>query len=65
MYFDSLHAMLVMEGHGVYVWVCYCVTALVIGVLLVVPVRRRKQLLVQLAAEQRRAQRAAPTPEEG
>ena len=56
MYFDSLNAILVMEGHGVYVWAAYAVTLLVIAVVLVMPVRRRKRLLAEMAAQQRRVQ---------
>ncbi len=59
MYFDSLHALLVMEGHGVYVWMAYLVTTMVIAAVLIVPVRRRHRLLVQLAGELKRA-RVAP-----
>jgi heme exporter protein D len=54
MYFDSLQALLVMDGHGAYVWVAYAVTLLVIVAVLVVPVRRRKHFLAQLGAEYRR-----------
>ena len=56
MYFDSLHALLVMEGHGVYVWMAYLVTVVVIAAVLIVPLRRRQRFLVRLAAELRRAQ---------
>lgn len=56
MYFDSLHALLVMEGHGVYVWMAYLVTVVVIAVALILPVRRRYRFLLQLAAELRRVQ---------
>jgi heme exporter protein D len=64
MYFDSLHALLVMEGHGVYVWMAYLVTLVVIALVLIVPQRRRRQFLVQLAAELRRAQAAPGASEE-
>ena len=59
MYFDSLHSVVVMEGHGVYVWAAYAVTVLVVVATLAIPVRRQKRLLGQLAAEDRRA-RGAP-----
>lgn len=59
MYFDSLQSILVMEGHGVYVWAAYAVTVLVVIAALAIPVRRQKRLLGQLAAEARRA-RGAP-----
>ena len=56
MYFDSLHALLTMDGHGVYVWTAYLVTVAVIATVLLAPVRRRKRFLLQLAAELKRAQ---------
>jgi heme exporter protein D len=59
MYFDSLHAMLTMDGHGGYVWSAYLVSIAVIAAILLVPRYRRKRLLQQLAAELRRA-KAAP-----
>lgn len=58
MYFDNLQSLLFMEGHGVYVWAAYLVTVLVIMAALTVPVRRRRRLLGQLAAETTRRQGA-------
>ena len=54
MYFDSLHALLTMDGHGVYVWSAYLVTIVVIATTLLAPRYRRKRLLQQLAAELKR-----------
>lgn len=56
MYFDSLQALLVMDGHGAYVWTAYAVSIAVIAVALLVPMRRRKTFLLQLSAERKRAQ---------
>lgn len=56
MYFDSLPALLTMEGHGVYVWTAYLVSTAVVAALLIAPLRRRKRLLRQLARELKRAQ---------
>lgn len=56
MYFDSLHALLTMEGHGVYVWTAYLVSTTVIAIVLLAPWYRRKRFLQQLAAELSRAQ---------
>jgi heme exporter protein D len=56
MYFDSPHALLTMDGHGVYVWTAYLVTVVVIAAVLLAPVRRRKRFLLQLAAELKRKQ---------
>jgi len=64
MYFDSLQALLHMEGHGIYVWMAYLVTVAVITVVLIVPLRSRRQFLLQLAAEARRAQAAPGASEE-
>jgi len=60
MYFDSLHALLVMEGHGAYVWAAYIVTCLVIVAMLAVPVRQHRRVLLQLGAELKRAQNRPP-----
>lgn len=49
MYFDSLHALLTMDGHGVYVWVTYLLAVLVLSALFVQPLLRRRQLLQQLS----------------
>jgi heme exporter protein D len=59
MYFESLQALLLMDGHGVYVWSAYAVTLVVIAAVLIIPQRRRKRLLQQLSVEQRRARDAA------
>ena len=59
MYFDSFEALLAMDGHGVFVWSAYLVTALVIAYMLLSPLRRRRRLLRELAGAQRRAQGAA------
>lgn len=55
MYFDSFSAALAMEGHGIYVWLAYGMTLMVIAAVIVAPLRRRRRLLQQLAMEQRRA----------
>jgi len=59
MYFDSLHALLTMDGHGAYVWTAYGVTILVIVAALCAPLRRRRRFLLQLGAELKRAQGVA------
>ena len=56
MYFDSLQAVLEMDGHGIYVWAAYLVGIAVIAMAVIIPMRRRKALLLQLSAEQKRAQ---------
>ncbi|MAT92099.1 MAG: heme exporter protein CcmD [Halioglobus sp.] len=59
MYFDSVEAMLAMEGHGVFVWSAYVVTAVVIALILLLPLRRQRRLLRELAADERRARAVA------
>jgi heme exporter protein D len=56
MYFEDLHGLVTMEGHGVYVWTAYLVTIVVIAAALIGPLLRRKRLLKQLAAELKRTQ---------
>ncbi|MEP5569967.1 MAG: heme exporter protein CcmD [Halioglobus sp.] len=56
MYFDSLDAVLAMDGHGVYVWAAYIITLAVITFILASPIRRQRRFLVQLAGELRRSQ---------
>jgi heme exporter protein D len=51
MYFDSLQGLLMMNGHGMYVWSAYLAAIAIIMTLLVVPMRRRARLLQQLARE--------------
>ena len=56
MYFQSLEALLYMDGHGPFVWSAYLISALVIAVILVSPGRRRRRFLRQLAGEVKRQQ---------
>lgn len=58
MYFDSVHALLAMDGHGVYVWSAYLVTFAVIATTLLAPRYRRKRFLQQLTAELKRTKGA-------
>jgi heme exporter protein D len=54
MYFDSLEALLAMEGHGPYVWAAYGITLLVLALVLSAPGRRRRRLLREVRGELRR-----------
>jgi len=54
MYFDSLDALLAMDGHGPYVWAAYGITLLVLALLLSAPGRRHRRLLRQVRGELRR-----------
>lgn len=64
MYFDSLQALLTMDGHGVYVWTAYLVTVVVVALVLLAPLRRKKRFLRQLSSELKRAQDAPGKPGE-
>ncbi len=59
MYFDSLNALLYMEGHGAFVWAAYFITGAVVALLLLAPQRRQRRFLRQLSGEIRRQQGAA------
>ena len=63
MYFDSLQAVMQMDGHGLYVWAAYGVTTVVLLSMLLLPRRRARQQLQQLAGELKR-QQGAPTAKE-
>ena len=54
MYFDSLGALLAMDGHGPYVWAAYGITLLVLALVLSAPGRRRRRLLRDVRGELRR-----------
>ena len=60
MYFDSIGAMLSMDGHGAYVWSAYLITVVVVAALLLAPRRRRRKCLRALAGELKR-QQGGPT----
>lgn len=63
MYFDSLQAALLMDGHGGFVWSAYGATLLVIIVIVSLPVLRRRRTLRRLALELRRPGVAGGTQE--
>ncbi len=60
MYFESVDALISMDGHGVFVWAAYAVTLSVIVMLLVFPVRRRRRFLRQLSGELKRSGQVSP-----
>ncbi len=64
MYFDSLQAVLEMDGHGAFVWAAYAITLVVLLLMLYTPRRRSRQQLRQLAGELRRQGGAPGTTEE-
>lgn len=53
MYFDSLHDMLYMNGHGVYVWGAYAIGFFTVAALVIHPLLRHRRLrasILQLQA---------------
>ncbi|MFC6635300.1 heme exporter protein CcmD [Microbulbifer taiwanensis] len=55
--FASLADFLAMDGHGIYVWIAYGVTAAALIALAVYPSLRRRQLQRELQRQQRIQQR--------
>lgn len=54
MYFDSLQALLEMDGHGLFVWSAYAISLTVTVLLVIAPYRRQRRLLASVRAGQRR-----------
>lgn len=48
--FPSVNAFLAMNGHGVYVWSAYGISALVLLWVALAPVKRRRKLLAAMAS---------------
>ena len=64
MYFDSLTAVAHMDGHGIYVWLAYAITMVLLSWLLWSPSRElRKRKLWIVAEARRRAALTNATPE--
>lgn len=57
MYFDSLSSALQMDGHGGFVWSAYFITVLVICCLVVLPMRKEKQIIRQIKGALKRQNR--------
>ena len=56
MYFDSVSAALAMDGHGAFVWAAYAIAVVAVSLLLILPKRKERIILRQLAGEIRRQQ---------
>ncbi|MGB1091727.1 MAG: heme exporter protein CcmD [Oceanobacter sp.] len=56
MEFQTVGEFLAMGKHGLYVWLSYGLTALIIAVNIWLPLRRKKQLKQELVRRQRREQ---------
>jgi len=57
MYFESISAALQMDGHGGYVWSAYFITAIVVAIVLILPLRREKAFIKGLQGTLKRQQR--------
>lgn len=56
MYFESIQQLLLMDGHGAYVWFCYVVTVCVlVGIVVESQRRRRKAVAMVKMAIRRKA----------
>ena len=64
MYFDSLQALVEMDGHGAFVWAAYAITLAALLIMLLAPRRRQREQLRRLAGELRRQQGAPSNVEE-
>ena len=51
--FDTLNDFLMMDGHGIYVWASYIISALALGLLVLLPSLKRRRLLIRLERQQR------------
>ncbi|WP_028304798.1 heme exporter protein CcmD [Oceanospirillum maris] len=59
MYFDSFSEFLNMGGHGLYVWLAYGLSAVLIVINVVLPVMHKRQLIKEQARKQRREQQSS------
>ena len=60
MYFESLSALLAMDGHGSFVWSAYAIAALVLASLVLSPLRKKRRFFLQQRQQLRREQGASP-----
>ncbi len=56
MYFETIDALIAMDGHGPYVWSAYAIALVVLSGLIIAPLRKKRQLLVELRMQLRRQQ---------
>lgn len=59
MYFQSFSQALAMDGHGGFVWSAYGITAFVLFILILAPLRRKSRVMRHIAQQRRRAERSA------
>ncbi len=51
--FESLIDFLLMDGHGIYVWGSYLITGLALSLLILLPLLKRKRVLIQVRQQKR------------
>ncbi|OPX56784.1 heme exporter protein D [Oceanospirillum multiglobuliferum] len=58
MYFDSFSEFLNMGGHGLYVWLAYGLTILLLVINFILPIRHKRKLQQEQARKLRREQQS-------
>lgn len=61
MQFDSINEFINMGGYGFYVWLAYGVTFFSLGTLIVLSVRQKRKVLVEIAKKIQREERLKKT----
>ena len=56
MYFDSLQALLVMNGHGAFVWSAVLISVLLMASQVIIPMLRTRRFYAQQLQQMRRDQ---------
>jgi heme exporter protein D len=51
--FESIVDLFQMSGHGPYVWGSYIITFLVVGILIYIPYKLKREIVVQLKRQQK------------
>ena len=59
MYFESFMELMLMEGHGAYVWSVYSFATLVCVFLIAAPLLKKRRIAVELRGQIRREEGAA------
>ncbi len=59
MYFESFSEFLNMGGHGLYVWMAYGLSAVLLAINVVLPIMHKRQLVKEQARKLRREQKTS------
>ncbi|MFT6968053.1 MAG: heme exporter protein D [Cellvibrionaceae bacterium] len=51
--FESIVDLFQMSGHGPYVWGSYIITFLVVGILIYIPYKLKREIVVQVKRQQK------------